>query len=79
MPIFEGLGTILLLALVGAVCWRLYRRRSHIGYGASGSVYDFMNEDRRKAIEIVVEERAESRDPEDKDGNLPELEGPARK
>ncbi len=76
MPIFEGLGSVLLLTLIAAVCWRLYRRRSHIGSAASGTVYDWMNEDRRKAIEIIVEERAEARDPEDKDGNLPELERP---
>jgi hypothetical protein len=39
-----------------------------------GSVYDMLNEDKRKAVEIIVEERAEARDPEHKDGNLPELE-----
>jgi hypothetical protein len=74
MPSFEGLGSIFLLVLIVAVCWRLYRRRTSIGSAASGTVYDLMNEDRRKAIEIVVEERAEARDPEDKDGNLPQLE-----
>jgi hypothetical protein len=35
-----------------------------------------LNEDKRKAIEIIVEERAEERDPETADGNLPELESP---
>jgi hypothetical protein len=78
MPSFQGLASILLLVLIAAVCWRLYRRRSHIGAGASGTVYDLLNEDRRKAIEMVVEERAEARDPEDKDGNLPEIESPKR-
>jgi hypothetical protein len=79
MPTFEGLSSIFLLALIAAVCWRLYRRRSHIGSAGAGTVYDLMNEDRRRAIEIVVEERAEARDPEDKDGNLPEIERPKRK
>ena len=46
------------------------------GPGATGAVYDMLNEDKRKAIEIIVEERAEARDPEDKDGNLPQLENP---
>lgn len=78
MPSFEGLGSILLLVLVAAACWRLSRRRRSIGAGAVGSVYDLMNEDRRRAIEMVVEERAEARDPEDKDGNLPEIERPKR-
>jgi hypothetical protein len=49
-------------------------RRSGIGTAAVGSVYDMLNEDKRKAVEIIVEERAEARDPEHKDGNLPELE-----
>jgi hypothetical protein len=34
-----------------------------------------MNEDRRRATEVIVEKRAEARDPEDKDGNLPDLAG----
>ena len=49
-------------------------RRSGIGTAAVGSVYDMLNEDKRKAVEIIVEERAEARDPETKDGNLPDLE-----
>ena len=49
-------------------------RRSGIGTAAVGSVYDMLNEDRRKAVEIIVEERAEARDPETKDGNMPDLE-----
>lgn len=55
---------------------RLRKRRSRIGSGAAGAVYDMLQEDKRKAIEIVVEGRAEARDPEDKDGNLPDLEHP---
>jgi len=49
-------------------------RRSGIGTAAVGSMYDLLNEDKRRAVEIIVEERAEARDPEHKDGNLPELE-----
>jgi hypothetical protein len=30
-------------------------------------------------IEIILEERAEARDPEDKDGDLPQLERPKRR
>lgn len=55
---------------------RLRKRRSRIGSGAAGAVYDMLQEDKRKAIEIVVEGRAEARDPEDKDGNLPDLQNP---
>ena len=56
---------------------RLGRHSRDIGPGASGSIYDMLNEDKRRAIEIVVEERAEARDPEHRDGNLPDLENPA--
>ena len=38
-----------------------------------------LNEDKRKAIEIIVEEKAAAHDPEDKDGNLPQLVNPRRK
>lgn len=48
------------------------------GPGAAGAIYEMLNEDKRKAIEIIVEERAEERDPETADGNLPELESPGR-
>jgi len=50
------------------------RHRPRVGSAAAGTVYDMLNEDKRKAVEIVVEGRAGARDPEDKDGNLPELE-----
>jgi hypothetical protein len=41
-------------------------------------VYELLNEDKRRAIEIILEERAEARDPEDKDGDLPQLENARR-
>jgi len=49
-----------------------------VGPGAMGSVYDLLNQDKRNAIELIVEEKAEARDPEDADGNLPDLEKPKR-
>ena len=48
------------------------------GAGAYGAVYDLLNQDKRNAIELIVEEKAEARDPEDADGNLPDLEDPRR-
>jgi hypothetical protein len=66
-----GWTVILIAAFV-----RLRKRRSHIGSAAAGIVYDMINEDKRKAIEIVVEQRAEAQDPENRDGNLPDLERP---
>ena len=75
-------------AAVNAILWlvaivafiillsRQRRRRKHVGSAAAGSVYDMLNADKRNAVEIVVEERAGARDPEDRDGNLPDLENP---
>ena len=54
------------------------RGRLGVGSAAAGVMYDMLNEDKRRAIEIIVEEKAEARDPEDKDGDLPQLEDPLR-
>lgn len=52
------------LALAVALVWRLKRRRGSIGPGAAGSVYELLNEDKRKAVELIVEEKTGERDPE---------------
>jgi hypothetical protein len=69
------LGAIVLVILAFAA-----RRRSHghVGPAAAGSLYDLLKEDKRNAVEIILEQRAEARDPEDRDGNLPDLEDPTR-
>jgi hypothetical protein len=62
--------------VVAAFRKRRGRRTFDVGPGAYGSIYDLLNQDKRKAIEIILEEKAEARDPEDADGNLPDLENP---
>lgn len=42
------------------------------GPGAAGAVYDLLNQDKRKAIEIIVEGRAEQTDPETADDLPPD-------
>jgi hypothetical protein len=69
---------LILLASVFGVFRRARRRRGHVGPAAIGTVYGMLNEDKRNAVEIIVEERAEERDPEDRDGNLPDLQDPKR-
>lgn len=66
----------LVLLVAVFIVMRRTRRRGLPGPGAAGAVYELLNEERRKALEIIVEERAEARDPEDKDGNLPDLQNP---
>jgi hypothetical protein len=77
----NGIVWLGVLVVVVVVFARARRRRTKVGAAAAGSIYDMLNEDKRKAVEIVVEERAGARDPEDRDGNLPDLEdpGPRRK
>lgn len=55
--------------------WRLRRRRVTPGAAAGAMMDQLLNQDRRAAIEIIVQERASYRDPEDRDGHLPELGG----
>ena len=43
------------------------RNRRGPGAGATGAVYDMLNEDKRKAIEIILEERTGYKDPEHAD------------
>jgi hypothetical protein len=68
----------IVLLVVAVRRTRGQRRRGGVGSAAAGTVYDLLNEDKRNAVEIIVEERAAARDPEDKDGNLPELAGKPR-
>ena len=65
---------VVAIVLVAVLFTRQRRRRRRVGAGSAGTVYDWLNEDKRNAVEIIVEERAGARDPEDRDGNLPDLE-----
>lgn len=68
---------VMLVAIAAAFRSLGSRRRTRAGPAAAGAVYDWLNQDKRKAIEIVADGQAERRDGEHADGNLPELEHPA--
>ena len=75
---------IVLLVIVGGFIAFVSSKGSSTGRGGpgpgvSGAVYDLLNQDKRNAIELIVEEKAAARDPEDADGNLPDLEDPKRR
>jgi hypothetical protein len=63
---------IVLLAIIGVLAAATSGKgggtRGGPGPGASGAVYDLLNEDKRNAIEMIVEEKAGYRDPEDAEG-----------
>jgi hypothetical protein len=78
---------VLVLALFVAVIWRLTGKRTgdgesgtalRPGAGTVGTIYDMLNEDKRNAVELIVEQKAAERRPEYPDGNLPDLETPVR-
>jgi hypothetical protein len=87
MSQFAGVAALVVMLVLFFAAWRTRRRRRvSVGPGAAGAFYDLLDHDRRAAVAIVVEERAAHRDPEDADGDLPQLErrtgngrrGPAR-
>ncbi len=75
--IFGALWAAGVVVVLAWVVRRVFTRRGRWGQGpaASGAIYELLNEDKRNAIEIILEERAEYTDPETKDGDLPQLKG----
>ena len=83
MDIPQIAAVVIMVLFVLAVLRARHRRSERGGSwgpgpGAAGAIYDMLNEDKRRAIEIIVEQKAEETDPETADGNLPELESPGR-
>ena len=64
MDIPQIAAVVIMVLFVMAVL-KARRKRGKIfgqpGPGAAGAIYDMLNEDKRKAIEIIVEEKAEAR------------------
>jgi hypothetical protein len=65
-------GVVFLVLMVALIvsAWQKRRggRTPGAGPGASGAIYDLLNQDKRNAIELIVEEKAGYRDPEDAEG-----------
>ena len=57
--------------IIGA--WRLRRRSVTVGPAAGAMMTELLDDRRRAAIEIILEERTGERDVEDRDGHLPDL------
>ena len=64
--------SLVMVAFVIVLSVRLRRRKNGVrsgpGPGAAGAVYDMLHEDKRRAIELIAEGRAEATDPEHADG-----------
>jgi hypothetical protein len=59
---------VFVAVFVASVLGKRRGGRSGPGPGAVGAVYDLLNQDKRNAIELIVEEKAGARDPEDAEG-----------
>ena len=64
----EGLVWLVVLALIVVAFLSLGDRRTHVGSASAGTIYDWLNQDKRKAIEIVVDGQAERQDGEHAEG-----------
>lgn len=62
---------LLMIVLGGFAIYRVRTRRSHIGSAAAGTIYDIVQDEKRKAIEIVVADKAAARDFEHADDDGP--------
>ncbi|HXE80566.1 MAG TPA: hypothetical protein VNK41_07430 [Vicinamibacterales bacterium] len=73
--IWLGATAVVVLLVVAA-----YRARKHgtAARAAMGVLWEIHSRDQRRALEIIVERKAESRRPENRDGNLPDLENPSK-
>ena len=73
--IFAAIFLVALVVLAAGLSAAMSRGRgrgSTPGAGAAGAVYDMLNEDKRRALEIVVEGRAGYTDPETADDKPPD-------
>jgi hypothetical protein len=80
--LFAPAAVVLLILLLFVAHYQRRRRRRRgepsprgPGPGAAGAVYELLNEDRRRALEIIVEEKAAATDPEHADDMPPDLKG----
>jgi len=70
IPLKGKIALALLLGIFGTyglLFWRLRSRR--VGSAAVGSFYDMLENDKRTAIEVIVEDQCEEQSPEDAEGN----------
>jgi len=70
IPLKGKIALALLLGIFGTygvLFWRLRSRR--VGSAAVGSFYDMLETDKRRAIEMIVEQQCEEQSPEDAEGN----------
>ncbi len=68
---------IFLLVVVG-LSRRARRRGASARNAFVGAIYEMQNQDKQRALDIIIQDKAAERRPEYPDGDLPQLESPKR-
>ncbi len=74
--IVTWLGGFLILILIVVLKRRARRHGGAMRAGVVGAIYEWQNQDKQRALDVIVEGKAAETRPEYPEGNLPELESP---
>jgi hypothetical protein len=69
----------LVIIVVVLVSRRARRHGGALQAGVVGAMYEWLDKDKQKAVDIIVEGKAAEKRPEYPDGNLPDLGSPKRR
>ena len=75
--VWVGVAMILVVAIL--ITRRARRHGGALRAGVAGAMYEWQTKDKQRALDLIVEGRAEARRPEYPDGNLPDLDDPKGK
>ncbi|MFI5184129.1 MAG: hypothetical protein ACHQNV_07020 [Vicinamibacteria bacterium] len=73
------LGGFVVVGLIIVLKRRARRHGGAMRAGVVGAMYEWQNQDRQRALDLIVEGKAEARRPEYPDGHLPDLDSPKGK
>ena len=72
-------GAVVVFLLIVVLSRRARRHGGAYRAGVVGAMYEWQNQDKQKALDVIVEGKAAETRPEYPDGDLPQLESPNRK
>ena len=72
-------GAAMIVVVVILITRRARRHGGALRAGVVGAIYEWQNKDKQRALDLIVEGRAETRRPEYPDGHLPQLDDPKGK
>lgn len=72
-------GAVVVFLLIVVLSRRARRHGGAYRAGVVGAMYEWQNQDKQKALDVIVEGKAAETRPEYPDGDLPQLESPSRK